>query len=610
MSSQQIMRMIGAFSVCVCLTTAAYAVPVLNGLGIANAPQEFLTVDTFGREQAADFADIGEYIFNGNGQELVAKANQVLTLNPRSGLAFEALGVGYLIQRDLTAAIGAFENAARMEPKQGGVFTKLGLAYMETDRLSEAEATFKLALEINGNDAFAHRNLGLLYDYQGQPDQAMGELILGLRDSYSGFVFESLVLARLYNDRQLFLLSIDLLEPRVPLILADAQAQSSLGAYLLRAERWEDALARFDRALELDADSELNQVGRAVALRGVGRQAESVALLESLTGDTDNLRAVTTELALSLISAGRDEDGEQAAQRAVELGTNRDSLDELVAKQYLQDQRLEESLLAYQTLVEKGTPSYEAYVNLSELLLTSGDTDGAIAALQSATQRFPTMGYVFYRLGNTYAALSDYDNALASLRTANELDPNNRDILRFLSLANTRAGNHAEALTHAQAILELAPADLDTIIFVALAYERAGDAENAMRSYEKVLASQPNNPLVLNNLANIELESGNVSRAAELIELAVETVADNPALLDTLGYVKYVQQDYSGARDVLESAASMEPPIGVVQYHLGLVYEALDSSDLALQAYERALSLAPNTDWAADAQMRKQALAN
>jgi len=579
----------------------AYSIPIIDLLTPAGSSPDFLMVVTAGRDHGPEFSNVAQLIASGRGQELVNQGSRVLTLDPNSGLAYEARGVGYLMLRDLDSAIADFENAARLDPAISGPLSKMGLALMENDRLEAADQAFQLALRVEPNDRFAHRNLGLLYDSLNRPEEAIPQLLEGIGDSRTGFEFEATVLARLLNERRVYTQAIDVLAPRIPMTHADESAQIVLATAMLGAKQWQNALDRFDRALAINPGSTVSQMGRAVALRGVGLAEQSIEILQGLGSNQGIERQVAVELTLSYLAAGREEDGANTRADAIDKGANPNALDDSIAQLYLDTQRFEEAQLIYQALIDRDAGTGQAYVNLSELYFSEGRVDDAQTLLKTGKQRFPSNPYLPFRLGNSYASVGEYADAVIELSGANELAPNNRDILRALSLVHTRLGNFDEAVSAALSLEQLFPNDLDTLVFIALAYERAGDTSNAINTYERAYSIQAENVLVLNNLANLLIETGEHDRALVLIEIAAENVPENSVVLDTLGFVKFQLGEYQAAIDVFDQAISLVPKLAIAHYHRGLALAQLNRNSDAKQAFEQALEFAPSANWTSEA---------
>lgn len=583
----------------------AWGIPIIDEIaGDGRNTEEYLSVVLNGRGNTAQFGQVNQLIALGAGAELVSLADQVLSQDRNSALAFEVRGVGQLIQRDISAAISDFEQSARLDPSQSGALGKLGLALMEDDQVDAAVQAFNLALLENPSDAFAHRNIGLLYDYLGETNSAITSLARGLRASPTGFVFETSVLARLLLDQNRPQDVITLLASRLAASSTNEAALSLLGRAYVQTEQWGDALAIFDRALLVNPSAAQYQMGKAVALRGLGQFDQSISLLKSMQGQGDLGLAATTELAMSYLAAGQGSNFDASIADAIAQGANADLLMETTAKQHMRDARFAEAVSVYQELTNRGQGTPQAYVDLAELLFADQQVEASLAVVETSLETFPSNSYVAFRAGNTFASVGRYEAAIDAFTLANALTPNSIDVLRGLSLSHARIGNHRDALAAAQLIMELAPNNFDLLVFGALAYERAGDTAGAIRAYEQSLAIQSNNPLVQNNLANLLLDSGEIQRAASLIESAVATVDNNPLILDTFGKIKLQQGELSQAKEALEKAVGIDAELGVVHYHLGLVYLEMDNDSDARAAFTTALSLSPAASWAADATSR------
>ena len=68
-----------------------------------------------------------------------------------------------------------------------------------------------------------------------------------------------------------------------------------------------------------------------------------------------------------------------------------------------------------------------------------------------------------------------------------------------------------------------------------------------------------------------------------------------PVFKDTLGWIDYQRGDYESAVSLLEEAATKRPDVGLIRYHLGMSYIAVEQLAKASEQLKKALELAPNT---------------
>jgi Flp pilus assembly protein TadD len=106
----------------------------------------------------------------------------------------------------------------------------------------------------------------------------------------------------------------------------------------------------------------------------------------------------------------------------------------------------------------------------------------------------------------------------------------------------------------------------------------------------------------------MDAEAGtNLDVALGRAQAAKAAQPDDPNVSDTLGWV-FVKRDMpSLAIPPLQHAVDKDPSNPLYHYHLGIAYSKADKKPAARSALERALSLSPNFERAADA---RQALAS
>jgi tetratricopeptide (TPR) repeat protein len=110
--------------------------------------------------------------------------------------------------------------------------------------------------------------------------------------------------------------------------------------------------------------------------------------------------------------------------------------------------------------------------------------------------------------------------------------------------------------------------------------------------------------MAANNLAYLMVETGgNTDVALTLAQTARRALPDSPDTADTLAWVYYYKGTYASARDLLEDAVKINPNNASIHYHLGMTYSKLNDKTNAELHLKKAVSLAPNTHTATDAQV-------
>ena len=85
------------------------------------------------------------------------------------------MGVTYLEQRNLPAAMRELTRAAELDPENAEIDMILGLAYQARGDLGEAEDYMRMAIRKKPDYAEAHNNLGFLLSLQGKSEEAIRE---------------------------------------------------------------------------------------------------------------------------------------------------------------------------------------------------------------------------------------------------------------------------------------------------------------------------------------------------------------------------------------------------------------------------------------------------
>jgi tetratricopeptide (TPR) repeat protein len=99
----------------------------------------------------------------------IAKYEEILTLAPRLGAAYNNLGLLYFKQRDFEKAALVLQKGLAMDPKMPSASALLGISFYQLGKYSEAKAPLEKALAANSNDnnaeLFLARSLLRLEDH-------------------------------------------------------------------------------------------------------------------------------------------------------------------------------------------------------------------------------------------------------------------------------------------------------------------------------------------------------------------------------------------------------------------------------------------------------------
>ncbi|HRO02483.1 MAG TPA: tetratricopeptide repeat protein [Terricaulis sp.] len=151
---------------------------------------------------------------------------------------------------------------------------------------------------------------------------------------------------------------------------------------------------------------------------------------------------------------GRPDKGAPLLERSLALAENQTTRLNL-AKALLDAGRAADA----RAVLRKSAPSPDAARLLGDVLKSSGDLSGAIAAFRDAVRQRPDYADAWNNLGNALRETGDLDAALEALMRAVQLNPRAATIQLNLARALSAADQPEAAFQAAQAALNLAPHD-------------------------------------------------------------------------------------------------------------------------------------------------------
>lgn len=223
-----------------------------------------------------------------------------------------------------------------------------------------------------------------------------------------------------------------------------------------------------------------------------------------------------------------------------------------------------EAYLAAQIADNPGNPA--ALVLFGSLQAARGKLDEAEAAFLSAIEQAPEYGVAYASLASIYQAKGKGDEAKKQLEAG--LEASGNDNLRLA---------------------------------LAMRMEAEGDVDGAIAAYDVIYSRRSDSAIVANNLASLIADHraddpAQLERAFNIAQRFRES--SNPYMQDTYGWLLYLRGQSDQAVAVLRPAAERLSNNGLVQFHLGRVYEDLGQIDRAHDTLARSVELGEQTPFA------------
>ena len=294
--------------------------------------------------------------------EAVEAYRAVLAIDEGFALAHAGMGFALFGAQRYAAAVEALAAALALQPELPSAATlrlHLGRSARELGRLDEAAAHFERAAEVDPGSVEPLLDLADLRRRQGRAEEA------------------ERILQRVREAR------------------ADDPVSLHQVAEALRAQgRYADAVATYRAALAIDADFAPAHAGMGIALFQWNRHEEAIAALQRAVTLQPDLPVAGSSLHVFLgraaLELGRPEAADHFAQALRNDPRDREALDHLAMVRF-GEQRYEEALALYRTLLEIDPDNALTHSNLGAALYYLGRLEEALASIERSLALDPDL---------------------------------------------------------------------------------------------------------------------------------------------------------------------------------------------------------------------------
>jgi tetratricopeptide (TPR) repeat protein len=488
-------------------------------------------------------------------------------------------------------------------------YEKIGQFFLEVKKTDLALAAFQKAAESKKGPAAVNLsyNLAQVYLQADQGEKALEEIqkyIDSQRQSKGRAAYELLVaiLEKLGRSQE----AIRRLEEAATKDPRNSTLQYFLADQYAAANRLDQAEELFKKTLESSAETQ-GYVGLASVYRRKGRPAELIdtlgkAYLES--GDLASLaretKAITGDekLLASVLELGAKRLDEQPpaldfasgyvlANLAAD-GAATDLAERLY--RFLLALRKERSVLLYEELGQH-LNKVRKYAEASKVYQEAVDDP---AAIDGRPKFLFVLGFTLENAGETKKAL-EANAAAQQLLPNNPLVRNQEAWIYYDSRQYDEAVARFEKLIadfpqpQAREVIRSAQSTLSNI------HVMRGDVKKGIEILESIYKENPNEISINNDLGYLYADHGmNLEQAEVMIRKAVTAEPENAAYLDSMGWVLFKLGKPDEALPYLEKSVRISTSRGdeALHDHLGDVYDRLQQTAKAIEAWKKSLELA------------------
>ncbi|MFG6094093.1 tetratricopeptide repeat protein [Leptothoe sp. ISB3NOV94-8A] len=336
-----------------------------------------------------------------------------------------------------------------------------------------------------------------------------------------------------------------------------------LGNSLSDLGRYVEAIASYDKALNIKPDDHNALINRGTALEKLRKYEEAL---------------ISYNKALEI----KPDDALGWYNKGVQLS---------------QLGRDEEAIASYDKVIEIKPDYHEAWYNRGISLANLGCYEEAIASYNNAVEVKPDYHKAWYNRGNSLANLGCYEEAIASYNNAVEVKPDDHLAWhnRGISLANL--GCYEEAIASYDKAVEVTPDNHLAWYNRGISLYNLGRYEEAIASYDKAVDIKPDYHKTLANRGDIHRRLGQHQQALADLNRAIDLKPDYAWAITTRGQTYAQLQQYETALEDLDRAIEIDPDYTWAIGYRGQLYLWLHRYQAALTAFNHTLEKKSDSDW-------------
>ena len=278
--------------------------------------------------------------------------------------------------------------------------------------------------------------------------------------------------------------------------------------------------------------------------------------------------------------------------------------DEIYAASLLGEGKYENSIRLLESVHASVPAAVQPMVALVNTMVRANQLDKANIFLQKVLKENPKNAVALILLGSIQERKKADEEAIKDYRAAIEIEPKKPDGYFALAALYLRQKKLVESEKSARDGLKQIPDNLALHQMLASALELQGRYDQAIAEYEYILKQQPGSLVAANNLASLLSDRRGDKESLERAYSVAVVLRKSPipSFKDTLGWIYFLRGDTKSALPLLEDAAKSLKDRAVVQYHLGMCYQATGDSAKATEQFAKALKLQPDAQLAAKIQ--------
>lgn len=440
-------------------------------------------------------------------------------------------------------------------------------------------------------DAKTFTEMGKWFDEHQQYSCAIQSYRAALKFSPESPGVLELLASSLYSSGELNS-SADALQRAINLDPKNLSTHLGLAAVLEELHK-EDAKIEWQKALEIDPQSEVALDGLSRHLIAEGDYAGAIALLRDSRLD----EKLTLDLVQAYGKAGMLKEAEGLLTATLAKGSSYPLVNALATVYVNEGLRQKAVEIANEfSIAHPNDP--DANTLRLRLLLLNNDISQAAPLAQKLLASRPRDPYLLYVCGTLERQAGDFEAARGHLQLAVNLEPEVYQSHYGLGVVLLRMNDLRGAKEHLQRAITLREPDPEVHLELATVLRKLGEtpaAEHELKLYREASQSMQNATVAESKAirGQQELDTGDSRKAVELYREALQASPGDALLYYKLSIALDQLGDIPGERDALEKAIQIDPDMAAVHNQLGYLASRGGDMPSAEEHFREAIRAAP-----------------
>lgn len=248
----------------------------------------------------------------------------------------------------------------------------------------------------------------------------------------------------------------------------NAPAHYNLGVTLANQKKTDEAIAHYERAIQLRLDNVGLHNNFGLALAEKGNLVQAIAQYERVLQLKPDAFDARVNLANALASQGKLPEAVEQYQQALKLKPDSAEAHNNLGGALARQEKAAEAIVHYQQAIALEPDYVDAHFNLGLVLAKQGKLDEAIKQYERSIELKPDYAQAHNNLGNVLAAQKKWGEAAEQYQRTIELKPNRGDARFNFGIMLAQLGKVDEAVKNLQQALDLAIAHNQTALAEAI----------------------------------------------------------------------------------------------------------------------------------------------